>query len=39
MRLGVLLRMGLSGVLLVGGGAGMILTGAGQAGAAPPTAP
>ncbi|WP_078900202.1 SdrD B-like domain-containing protein [Streptomyces sp. SBT349] len=34
MRLGVLLRMGLSGMLLVGGGAGTILIGAGQAGAA-----
>ncbi|MFJ6662106.1 SdrD B-like domain-containing protein [Streptomyces sp. NPDC091377] len=36
MRLRVLLRMGLSGLLLVGGGAGTVLTGAGQAGAAAP---
>ncbi|RKN08182.1 SdrD B-like domain-containing protein [Streptomyces radicis] len=34
MRLGALLRMGLSGVLLVGGGVGTIVAGAGQAGAA-----
>ncbi|MFE3098130.1 SdrD B-like domain-containing protein [Streptomyces sp. NPDC059248] len=34
MRLRVLLRLGLSGLLLVGGGAGVVLTGAGQAGAA-----
>ncbi|MFE2041979.1 SdrD B-like domain-containing protein [Streptomyces sp. NPDC059477] len=36
MQLGVLVRMGLSGLLVVGGGAGTILTGAGQAGAAAP---
>ncbi|GGZ48678.1 hypothetical protein GCM10010387_48790 [Streptomyces inusitatus] len=36
MRLRVLVRLGLSGLLLAGGGAGTVLTGAGQAGAAAP---